>query len=175
MVKYEASFKLEVVQRYLSGADGYKAVAQLFNLNHGMVRRWVERYRAHGISGLRKKHSHYSAEFKWQLLRQMWDEQLSYSQVLVLYDLRVSTDVIRAWERRYHEGGVDALASRPKGRPKKMPKTPPPKPEEQRAAEQRSREELLEENAYLRTEVAYLKKLRALVQAKEQAARKKHG
>jgi transposase len=37
----------------------------------------------------------------------------------------------------------------------------------------RSREELEEEVQYLRAEVAYLKKLRALLQPKEQAAQKK--
>ncbi|VWB10553.1 HMG-I and HMG-Y DNA-binding domain-containing protein [Burkholderia lata] len=37
----------------------------------------------------------------------------------------------------------------------------------------RTREDLLKENEYLRAEVAYLKKLDALLQAKKQAAQKK--
>jgi transposase len=40
---------------------------------------------------------------------------------------------------------------------------------------QRSLQDVLKENEYLRAEVAYLKKLRALRQEKEQAAQKKRG
>jgi transposase len=39
----------------------------------------------------------------------------------------------------------------------------------------RTLEQLRKENEYLRTEVAYLKKLNALVQAKKQVAQKKRG
>ncbi len=48
----------------------------------------------------------------------------------------------------------------------------PPKPTEAGTPDERSREELLKENEYLRAEVAYLKKLDALL-AKKQAAQKK--
>ena len=40
-------------------------------------------------------------------------------------------------------------------------------------ADSRSLEDLRKENEYLRAEVAYLKKLKALLQAKEQAALRK--
>lgn len=50
------------------------------------------------------------------------------------------------------------------------PKPLPPSAEEARALEQ-----LRKENEYLRAEVAYLKKLRALRQEKELAAPKKRG
>lgn len=49
----------------------------------------------------------------------------------------------------------------------------PPKPTEAGSPDERSREELLKENEYLRAEVAYLKKLDALLQAKKPAAQKK--
>lgn len=53
-----------------------------------------------------------------------------------------------------------------------QPKQPlPPTPEP--AQDGRSREDLLKENEYLRAEVAYLKKLDALLRAKEQAAPRK--
>ncbi|CAN0602476.1 unnamed protein product [Ectocarpus sp. 12 AP-2014] len=53
-----------------------------------------------------------------------------------------------------------------------MPTTEPPKPPLP-LTDKSSLEQLLQENEYLRAEVAYLKKLRALRQAKEQAAQKK--
>ena len=52
----------------------------------------------------------------------------------------------------------------------KLPKSVTPLQEDTR-----SREELVKEVEYLRAEVAYLKKLRALRQSKEQAAQKKRG
>ena len=103
----------------------------------------------------------------------MWRHELSYAQASAVFDLREAGGISR-WERQYHEGGIEALKPRRKGRPPNMsqPKQPPqstPEPTQ----DGRSREDLLKENEYLRAEVAYLKKLDALLRAKEQAAPKK--
>jgi transposase len=103
----------------------------------------------------------------------MWQEELSYRQVVTLFDLRGGTGVISGWERLYHQGGLDALQPKPRGRPKEMK---PPEPTEavaQQAADTRTAQELRQENEYLRAEVAYLKKLDALVRAKKLAAQPK--
>jgi transposase len=175
MAKYDENFKFKVVKSYLSGQGGSKAVGQAYGVSYGQVRRWVSRYRQHGMAGLRKKFSHYSAQFKLTVLRRMWRSHQSCSQVAAHFDLRVSTSVIRDWERRYHEGGLDALASKPKGRSSKMAMPPAPKPAAPVADDKRTREELLTELEYLRAENAYLKKLDALIQAKKLAAQKRRG
>lgn len=174
MTKYDESFKLEVVQSYLSGAIGAQRLAVKYVLDPGTVRRWVEHYRQHGEQGLRKKYSHYDEHFKLSVLHRMWQEDLSCRQVGALFDLRGGTNVVVKWDRLYHEGGLDALKPKPRGRLKKMtvPKSPPeplPSPSE----DMRTLEQLRKENEYLRTEVAYLKKLSALVLAKKQVAQKK--
>ncbi|GCB03503.1 hypothetical protein PSUB009319_11340 [Ralstonia sp. SET104] len=51
----------------------------------------------------------------------------------------------------------------------------PPEPVAPQNEDPHTVEQLRKENEYLRAEVAYLKKLRALLQAKEQAAQKKRG
>lgn len=136
------------------------------------IRSWVDLYRRHGAAGLRKKFSHYSARFKLLVLKRMWRQELSYSQVVALFDLRGGTGVVSSWERQYHKGGLDALEPKPRGRPKKMkmPETPrvPAQPQDARTLE-----ELRKENEYLRAEVAYLKKLDALIRAERLAAPKK--
>lgn len=175
MAKYTEAFKLKVAQAYLSGQAGSRALAAEHGLDHGTVRRWAHQYQVHGESGLRKKFSHYSAQFKLFVLRRMWQEELSCRQVAVLFDLRGGHGVVTAWERRYHEGGLDALQPNPRGRPKKMPEPKPPVPMPTPADEACTLEQLRKENEYLRAEVAYLKKLRALRQAKEQAAQIKRG
>ncbi len=68
MSKYDEQFKLSVVQSPESGRQGFKSVAQRYGLDYATVRRWVAAYRQHGVSGLRKKFSHYSAEFKLSML-----------------------------------------------------------------------------------------------------------
>jgi len=170
MTKYDEQFKLSAVQQYLSGAGGYKAIAKKLGLDHGMLRRWVLTFRAHGKDGLTKKFSHYSAEFKLSVLRHLWDNELSYVQAAALFNIR-SPASLSNWEREYRRAGLDALAARPRGRRKSMSEVPSqPKPPED---EKRSREDLLAELEHLRMENAYLKKLQALVQARPKQARPK--
>ncbi|WP_018919082.1 helix-turn-helix domain-containing protein, partial [Vreelandella zhanjiangensis] len=80
MAKYNEAFKLLVVQSYVEGQHGYKRLAKQYGLDHAIVRRWVKSYEQHGLSGLQKKFSHYSAEFKLAVLQQMRQEELSALQ-----------------------------------------------------------------------------------------------
>jgi len=105
------------------------------------------------------------------VLQQMQSEELSATQATALFNIRGGATVVTTWQRLYHEGGLPALQPKQRGRPKMAPA----KPTSCTAAptDSRSLEDLRKENEYLRAEVAYLKKLRALLQAKEQAAPKK--
>lgn len=172
MTRYDEKFKQTVVREYLSGPSGYKALEGRHKVDQATIKRWVDVYRRHGDAGLRKKFSHYSARFKLSVLKRMWRQELSYSQVVALFDLRGGTGVVSNWERQYHEGGLDALEPKPRGRPKKM-KTPEPPKVAVPPEDTRTLEELRKENEYLRAEVAYLKKLDALVRAQRLAAPKK--
>jgi transposase len=174
MTKYSEQFKHQVVEQYLTGRLGYKALGNLFSLSHTVVYRWVQLYLAQGKAGLSKKFSHYSAEFKVSVLRHMWTNEWSHGQTAAAFNIR-NRAAIGQWERCYHSGGIDALHPRVRGRPKKMPTSKPPE-QQPVADETRSREELLAEVNQLRMENAYLKKLRALIQAQQQqraTARKK--
>lgn len=168
MSKYSEQFKLAIVQQYLSGTLGSKQIGHENNLPYSMVRKWVALYRAHGTDGLAKKFSHYNAEFRLSVLRHMWDAQLSYSQVAVAFNIR-SAGCISHWERCYHSGGLDSLAPRKRGRPTKMPIPPDTEsPESLPDPAGCTHDELVTEVNQLRMEVAYLKKLEALVQAQKQ-------
>lgn len=167
MSKYSEKFKHDVVQQYRVGTSGYKEIALAHGLPHSTVRKWVSLHRLHGADGLAKKFSHYSAEFRFSVLQYMWDHDLSYSQVAAVFNIR-NAGCIGPWERCYHSGGLDALAPRKRGRPNIMsvpqdtkPESPPPDPAGS------THEELVAEVSQLRMEVAYLKKLRALVQAQQ--------
>lgn len=172
MTKYDEKFKRSVVQDYLAGGGGYKGLASKYGVTSGQIRNWVGFYRLNGDKGLIKKFSHYSAEFKLRVLEHMWREELSFTQAIHLFDLRGGGGVVSAWQRKYHEGGITALAPKPRGRPKQMKSLEPQKPIE-KPTEAKTLQELQRENEYLRAEVAYLKKLDALVRAKQQAAQTK--
>ena len=169
MIKHSDQFKLQVVKQYLAGTIGFRSLAREHGIASPMVRRWVEWYRLHGMAGLTAKRSHYSAEFKLSVLQDMWDNALSQAQVAAKYNVRNPAS-IGIWERRYESGSFEALS---KPSRKKSPEMPAPtsKPEPLPDGD-KSREQLLAENEYLRMEIAYLKKLEALVQAKQLATRK---
>jgi transposase len=173
MKKHTEQFKLSVVEQYLTGVAGYKAVAEHFGVGRALVRRWVAFYRHHGVDGLKHKYAmHYTAEFKLSVLQHMWDNKLSYAETAAMFDIRGQC-YLGIWERSFCDGGMDALKSSPRGRPKKMPdskKAPSPTPQPTPDDETRPREELVAELNHLRMENAYLKKLKALVQADQQAA-----
>jgi transposase len=173
MSKYDEVFKRKVVRSYLSGAAGFNSTGRRYGLDQSTVRRWVEAYRAHGIKGLRKKHATYDAEFKLSVLRRMQADELSGRQVVALFDLRGGVGVVTKWQRQYDQGGLEALMPRLRGRPKRIPMTKPPETPLPLVEDKRTLEALHKENEYLRAEVAYLKKLDALVRAKHEAAQKK--
>lgn len=171
MAKYSEEFKLAVVREYLSDiSDGYRAVGRRHGLSsHTILERWVAAYQLHGDAGLRKKSSQYSAQHKLLVLKHMWDNQLSVNQTAAKFDIR-SYAMVSMWERAYRDGGIQALAPRRRGRPKPMTASEIIQPDPAHKDDQRSREELLAEVNQLRMELAYLKKLEALVQARKKLA-----
>ena len=79
----------------------------------------------------------------------------------------VNAGMVGKWERAYRDGGVEALVPRPKEQFNPMA-TPAPKPDSPPGDDERTREQLLDEILQLRMELAYTKKLQALVQARQQ-------
>lgn len=173
MSKYSQQFKLDAVNAYLSGNVSYQVVASRLDIDNGMLRHWVAAYRLHGASSLMKKtYCYHTPEFKLSVLQRMWQDELSCRQTTALFGLR-HTGQVGIWERQYYSGGIEALSSRKKASPAHMPK-PTSKPAGAPLNDDsRSREQLLAELEYLRMENAYLKKLDALIQSDELAARAK--
>ncbi|WP_155638420.1 IS3 family transposase [Burkholderia cepacia] len=172
MTKYDEQFKQQVVSAYLCGDIGFDALSARHGIHHGMLQRWVAAYRLHGSAALRSKYSSYDAPFKLRVLQHMQRDELSLREVSALYDIRDAGSVAR-WARLYDEGGINALTPRPRGRPRKMATSLPPKPTEAGTPDERSREELLKENEYLRAEVAYPKKARCAARQEAGSAKEK--
>ena len=167
MKKYKTEFKLEVVQSFLAGEGGAKLLARRWSVPEEKVRTWVCHYRLHGIDGLRPKRSAYSTQFKLQVLVHQDREQLSSRQVAALYDIRNPNQVV-VWRRNLNQGRLQARESGKEEQPKMKPKRRSAEPLSTVVAD--AEKTLREENDRLRAEVAYLKKLHALIRSKMSAA-----
>ena len=162
MSKYDKQFKLEVVQEFLK-SGGQKRVAHLFEISHSQVRNWVLAYQAHGANGLTPDHQRHSPQFKLEVLQYMAKHQISARPAAAHFRIGSMSTVLR-WQKLYNEGGITALAKRPRGQLpmsqfniKALLKKPI---SELTPAEMRRRLE------YAEAEAAYLKKLEALAQSK---------
>jgi len=171
MSKYSKQFKRRAIQAYLAGPSGYRTVAQEVGMDCSQLRQWVATYRLRGEAMFQKasKREH-SEQFKQAVVQHMCANSLSYRETAALFGLGQSSQVGK-WKQQYYSGGPEALASYKKGNCGVMPK-PPRKALDQvpETDDSKTREQLLAELEYLRTEVAYLKKLKALREEKERAA-----
>lgn len=162
MSKHTEEFKLSVIQYYLSGQGGRDYTAKKFNIVPALVRSWLAIYHRHGATGL-KSGRKFAGQFKCEVVEHRQIHQLSYSETARYFGLPFS--YVAAWDKIYQHKGKQALLSSKQGPTKMSPKTTVSKPDKEK-----SQAELLEEVEYLRTEVAYLKKLQALIQEQEQHA-----
>ena len=172
MAKYSLDLKLEVAKAVVSGPDGHKRVAGRYGLCPSIARRWGAAYKAHGIAGLYKPYRHYPVEIRHQAVESILVDGISIMNAMIKYNIPTPSTLV-TWVRLYNEGGIEALQNKPRGRPK-MSKQEKPKPISEKPLEEMTREELLAEVEYRRAEVAYLKKLRALVQSQQSATNPKH-
>lgn len=109
---------------------------------------------------VKRPYQYYSNEFKVDIVKQVLEKCLSCEQVALRYGVGIST--LELWVRKVKQDGYDSLiADHPRGRPPKEMGRPKKK-------EQQTELEILrEQNERLKTEIALLKKVRALVEARE--------
>ena len=143
----------------MTGNIGFKTIGDLHGVGYSQVKRWVSLYQAHGKTGLTKKYTIYTPLQKLEVLQHMWVNELSYVQAAIRFNIR-SANAIPTWERDFQSGGVSALASRPRGRPRKIPAPSPTEAQLPSKGDIRTREELIAEVKNLRMEIAQLMKLK---------------
>ena len=111
-------------------------------------------------------HKKYTGEFKQMVVETMRNEKLGCREAGRCFD--VASQRICDWERIYLTEGPEALHNERRGRGSKgNHQGRPPK------FDKKLEEDLLAENQRLRAEIAYLKKLQALVLEEEQHKHKK--
>ena len=136
---------------------GFGSAAKALSVPRDTVRQWLYVYRSFGSEALLSmdgKQARYTHGQKVAAASAVVDGGATKAEAMAEFGIMSRTPLER-WRRPCREGGAEALRPRPKGRPKGSK----PKPRV------RTREQELEERCRrLETEVAYLKKLRALVE-----------
>lgn len=107
----------------------------------------------------------YTGEFKQKVVEHMRKAGISLQEAADKYGVKSKTQVQR-WERIYHEEGAEGLYIERRGRASGSKTGRPPK------FDTKVEGDLIAENQRLRAEVAYLKKLNALVSKRVQQEKK---
>lgn len=122
---------------------------------HTPLSRWIARYKEFGEAGLRIRQYTYSGDFKLSAIRHMHENHLSLTETTAKFGI-YNESTLSKWERIYYEEGESGLYRDNRGKMRTKPNKQELQPQEEN--------DLRVENQRLRAEVAYLKKLRVLVE-----------
>ncbi len=161
MTKYSKEMRKKAAELIEQG-HGASSIAFKLAIPLDNARKWIYTYKSVGrkiFLEMGSKHKQYDYVTKLAAVRDFVEFGLARQEVMAKYHI-TSMIQVKAWAYKYQEGGEKALIAKQKGRPRKA---------SQKSASPKTREQELEiENSRLKTEVAYLKKLRAL-EAEKQA------
>ena len=158
-VKYDVGVRRKAVELFASGM-GSCTVASTLSVPLSTVKTWHHIYHAFGSEVLLTmdgKQALYTYEQKVAAARAVIEGGMTRTEAMAKFKI-MSLAPLKHWCKLYRTGGAEALKPKPKGRPKGSLSKP----------QKRTREQELEERCRrLETKVAYLKKLRALVEKDE--------
>ena len=162
---YSLSFKEEVIRLYHLGFSP-KEISVRTGISVSYLKRLLQRYLAHGVCGLDfQAPCHLSQKSKLSIIRDIESKVLSLSEASLRYG--VSLTSLYNWLKQYRIVGASGFMHL-KGPSKGTTKEEPMKKDSTSQSCQTPRERELElELKKALVEVAYLKKLRALLLAEE--------
>jgi transposase len=155
MTKYRKEDRIAAIKAVEAG-ESINQAAKQYHMSRAVLQLSIRNYQEHGENGLSTHEYGWTAKQKYELLKHMHENQISFLETSVLFGIRDST--IWNWEKRYLENGIEGLENKKKGRKPRVVKPKLPKTRE---------EELLERIEDLEIENEYLKKLNALVAERE--------
>jgi len=159
MSKHSKEKKIAAIKTVEAG-ESIAEAARRYGISNSVLKWEVRSFREHGGKGLKNHVYGWTGKQKYEVLKYMHENQLSFTETGILLGIRHST--ILNWEHRYLENGIEGLENKKKGRRPRVQKPKPPKTRE---------EELLDRIQYLEAENEYLKKLNALVAEREKRER----
>lgn len=168
-MKYSKEFKLECVKKYKNGEYIKDPPGVIHKHFHNQIRRWVHQYDSLGEIALDHNRPTLSIDKRLQLFVRV---QNGESYTSVAHSVGIQEELLIKWHKIYLQEGIEGLQSLKRGKPKMNKKQKIDKSLDQMTDKEKIKyyQEQLE---YLEAENAYLKKLRALVQSKQDQQRKK--
>lgn len=155
-VKHDIDARKAAIELFERG-HGFKSAAKALSVPRNTVRQWLYVYRSFGsgvLLSMDGKQARYTFEQRVAAASAVVDGGMSKQDAMKAFGI-MSMAPLKRWCALYREGGAGALRPKPKGRPRGSRSKP----------RGLTREQQLEERCRrLETEVAYLKKLRALVE-----------
>ncbi|WP_153043024.1 IS3 family transposase [Neobacillus mesonae] len=155
MTKYSLETKLEAIYDYLEGVESFKDIAGKYSVNITMLKKWVAKYREHGLAAFHKTYTNYPVEFKMDVLNYINEMGASIDEAALAFNIPASTTVGN-WKCLFETQGIDALQPKTKGRSSMKKETNKAQPAEG------SEKALRAEIERLRMENAYFKKVECL-------------
>ena len=168
MAKYTNNQKLEAVTRFQNSTESVNGIATSLGIPEPVVRNWIKQFEYHGLAAFEKSYTTYTAEFKMNVLNYMNENGVSSYEAAVIFKIP-SPGLVRKWRKQLETDGYDALISKKKGRPSMKRET---NKQSKQTLVEGSTEALQARIKQLEMENEYLKKLTALVQAKDKSPKK---
>jgi len=170
-VKYDYAFKLECVELVIKEHCSCESVGHIKGVSKSNIQKWVRFYNQYGKNALLPRiNLSYSSDFKFKVLDFIQKESLSLLDACVKFNI-ADAGIILKWKKDFINFGFEGLKSKQRGRPKSMSNF---KRKKRKSDKPLTKEEkLLQEIEFLRCENDLLKKFQALIQAEEQAKKRK--
>jgi transposase len=168
MAKMSAEDKLAAVQRYVNGNESSRTVAADTGISHRYLLSLVKQYEHNGVEAFVRRYTNYTKVFKLDVLNYMAEHGTSFNETAAIFQIAGASS-IQNWKKQLETQGEDALQSKKKGRPSMKKETAK---QSKKTPVEGSTEALQARIKQLEMENEYLKKLNALVQAKEKSPRK---
>ena len=168
MTKFTKEIKLAIVQGFNPALISQLEYSQKMGVTRAQFQFWLKLYDLHGEDGFNNSYTNYPVPFKLNVLNYMVQTGASLMDTAALFKISSYT-IVYSWQKQMENGGIDALEPRSKGHPSMKKET---NNQSKQVPVEGSPEALQTEIDRLRMENKYLKKLNALVQAKEKSPKK---
>ena len=162
MAKLTREQKIEIYKKRKAG-ESIMALSKQYDINYGNVKYLVKLIDRYGEDILRKdKNNYYSPELKIEIINKVLLEKRFVESATVIYGLS-SAGMLMNWIRSYKENGYN-IVEKKRGRGSTMKRSSKPIDPNDKDAIIKQKDKNIE---YLKAEIEYLKKLRAVVQARK--------
>jgi transposase len=168
MTRFTNEQKLKAITRYQNGSESTNEIAKSMATSGSVIRNWIKQFEYHGLAAFEKSYTSYTAQFKMDVLNYMNENGVSPNEAAVIFNIS-SPGLIRKWRIQLASMRVDAFVPKIKGRPSMKKEV---NKQSIQAPVESSNEALQARIKQLEMENEYLKKLNALVQAKEKSPKK---